>query len=60
MTIRNQNDINTSDLALGPHKTMAPESTDSSYNKPGLPTPPAGWGTDVGFNPMHAPDTSCG
>ena len=29
-------------------------STDSSYNKPGLPTPPAGWGKTTTPAPMPA------
>jgi len=24
-------------------------STDTSYNKPGMPKPPAGWGRTIGF-----------
>jgi len=31
--------------------------TATSYNQPGLPTPPAGWGRDAGINVSLAPDT---
>ncbi len=41
---RNPNDM-TSDMALGPHKTMPPTKTmEGTYNEPGLPKPPAGYG----------------
>lgn len=42
-----------------PHQVVPAFSTTTSYNRPGLPTPPAGWGKDVGTGCIKAPDTSC-
>lgn len=54
--IRNKNDF-TDAAAMGPYKVVPPTKTASSYNEPGLPTPPEGWGKSLGFTPREAPDT---
>lgn len=42
--IRNKNDIMTDASALGPSQNAPVLKTATSYNEPGLPKPPAGWG----------------
>lgn len=32
-------------------------STPTSYSKPGIPKPPAGWGKKLGTTPSYASDT---
>lgn len=49
MNIRNPNDIMTDAVALGPSQMGDAISSFSSYNKPGLPKPPAGWGKVIGL-----------
>lgn len=56
MTIRNALDIS-SDIALGPAAIAPVHKTPTSYNEPGLPSPPKGWGTKLGTTPALAPDT---
>ncbi len=42
---RNPNDIMTDDKALGPMGPMVVQKTmEGTYNEPGLPKPPAGYG----------------
>lgn len=56
---RNPNDF-TDDKAMASVTVVAPAKTATSYNEPGLPSPPAGYGKQLGYMPAHAPDTSCG
>jgi len=35
--------------AMEPYQILTPCKTTTSYNEPGLPKPPAGWGRVVGF-----------
>lgn len=61
--IKNPNDP-TDPQALGPSGGIKTIKTPTSYNEPGLPTPPAGWGKVVGFKDTvdnddegpHSPD----
>ena len=56
---RNPNDIMTDEAALGPMGPMVTIKTaDGTYNEPGLPTPPAGYGkkltlSEEGMEPMY-------
>ena len=47
--IRLQNDIMTDDIALGPSQMAPVTKSATTYNQPGLPKPPAGWGRVIGF-----------
>lgn len=49
MNIKNLNDP-TTPAALGPYVIVPPLKTATSYNEPGLPTPPAGWGKVLGYS----------
>lgn len=53
MNIKNPNDP-TDPQALGPSGGMKTIKTTTSYNEPGLPTPPAGWGKSTTPGPMPA------
>lgn len=53
MNIKNLNDP-TDPQALGPSGGMKVIKTPTSYNEPGLPTPPAGWGSTSAPGPMPA------
>lgn len=44
-------------IAVGPSKMVAPTKTATSYNEPGLPTPPAGWGRNIGTDSEAGPGT---
>lgn len=62
MKIRNENDITTADEYLGPTKMGKVNKTATTYNEPGLPKPPAGWGKQLGISDSErserlAPDT---
>ena len=48
MNIKNPNDP-TDPSAMGPMGPMIVQKTSTSYNQPGLPKPPAGWGKVYGF-----------
>lgn len=44
-----KNPLDPSDpIALGKCVEVPPIKTTTSYNEPGLPTPPAGWGKTLG------------
>lgn len=47
--IKNENDP-TDGEAVGPYKIVAPIKTTTSYNEPGLPKSPAGWGKVLGYS----------
>lgn len=49
MKIRNENDITTADAYLGPTQMGKVNKTATTYNEPGLPKPPGGWGKKLGF-----------
>lgn len=49
MSIKNPNDP-TEGIALGPSVIVTPNKTATSYNEPGLPRPPAGWGKVLGYS----------
>jgi len=49
VNIRNQNDIMTDAIALGPQGCFVQMKSSTSYNETGLPPPPAGWGRVIGF-----------
>lgn len=56
--IKNPNDPTDAD-ALGPSGGMIVVKTPTEYKEPGLPTPPAGWGKDLGMDVKLAPDMVC-
>lgn len=46
--------------ARGPLKVNAPMKTmEGGYNMPGLPTPPAGYGKQMGFEPRVPNSIGC-
>lgn len=48
---RNPNDILTDDAALGPMGPMVVQTTmEGTYNMPGLPKPPAGYGRKLSID----------
>lgn len=51
--MRMRNDF-TDEAAMGPIKVVAPNKTATSYNEPGLPPPPAGWGKVLGVGEAQA------
>lgn len=49
INIRNKNDILTDASAIGPTSPLKVIKSQTSYNEPGLPTPPEGWGRKLGI-----------
>lgn len=61
MDIRNLNDF-TDANAMGPSQMGKVNKTATTYNEPGLPKPPGGWGKKLGITDSErderlAPDT---
>lgn len=51
MKITNLNEMSDPE-AISPHKFADVISTETSYNKPGLPKPPGGWNVKGSTGPM--------
>lgn len=60
INIRNKNDIMTDDAALGPSQMGVALKSATTYNQPGLPKPPGGWGKKLGFGDEPRSPDACG